>query len=101
MPLTFDNRISWMDIGTLLTTGVIVSAIFFGLQGDQRVTHKMAERNQSDIQGVRAEVVEVQRKADQGMSDLARQVERNRLEQKSDNRRLEAKIDKVLERVVQ
>lgn len=101
MPLQFDNRISWMNILTLGGGLVVGAGVIFGLQGELRQTQSVVDRNTKDIQVVWQEISSVQNRNEKNLKDLAEALERNRLEQKSDNIRLEAKLDKLIQRTTE
>jgi hypothetical protein len=101
MPLQFDNRISSMDIFSLLGMVIVGAMVIFGLQGDLQKTQTVVDRNTRDIEIVRTDIGTVQARAERNLDELAEALERNRLEQKSDNLRLEAKLDKLIQRTAE
>ncbi len=101
MPLIFDNRISWMDVATLAGTALVGASVIFGLQGDLRETRIVVDRNTQDIKSVWSEVGLVQLRSQENVNELAKALERNRLEQKADNIRLEGKLDKLIQRTTE
>ena len=92
MPFKFDNSISWMDIGTLVSAVAFVSGAFFALNGEIQLTSDRVQRNTDDI-------AKQQMQTQKANSRLAEQLERNRLEQKADNHRIEQKLDDLIKRL--
>ena len=75
--------------------------MIFGLQGDLRETRIVVDRNTQDIKSVWSEVGLVQLRSQENVNELAKALERNRLEQKADNIRLEGKLDKLIQRTTE
>lgn len=94
MPLTFDNRISWMDVLTI-TGGIVLGvSIFFGLQNG-------VERNADAIVVVKKDLVRVEANQASQNQELAKKLDLQRLEVKTDINDLRREVNGKLDQLIQ
>lgn len=94
MPLTFDNRISWMDILTI-TGGIVLGvSMFFGLQNG-------VERNAEAIVVVKKDLVRVEANQSAQNEQLSKKLDLQRLEVKADINDLRREVNSKLDQLIQ
>lgn len=94
MPLTFDNRISWMDVLTITGGIVLGTSMFFGLQSS-------VDRNADAIVVVKKDLVRVEANQSAQNEQLSKKLDQQRLEVKADINDLRREVNSKLDQLIQ
>lgn len=102
MPLEFDNRISWMDV--IAITGIAATAIgvVFGVQSEVESNSKEIVQVKQEMRREFVRVTEEAHKDRDEILDRLKETQKSmdtiRIESASGRRRIEDKLDKLIER---
>ena len=96
--ISFDNRISWMDIVAITGAGLALVNAYYGTGAQVDANTSAIESNQKAIVRIESEVVKGDNRILKQVDELKDEVKEIRKEAKDGRQNIEKKLDRLIER---